>query len=67
MLCVKTRKSRDNENNFPKSIAAEQAHEVSTQNGPVNSRDVLREDDIARISHDLGRSAGAHHGIANAD
>jgi hypothetical protein len=27
---VKTRKSRDNENNFPKSIAAEQAHEVST-------------------------------------
>ena len=26
----------------------------------------LREDDIGRISHDLGRAARAHHGIANA-
>ena len=28
--CVKTQKSKDDENNFPKSIAPEQAREVST-------------------------------------
>ena len=34
------------------------------QNCPVNSRDGLSQNGVRGIAHDLGRAAGAHHGVA---